>query len=228
MTNARQAQTKNSNRKPGAAGAAPPCDAGANALADYRPLQPLAGKCILCDLDGTLIYTDRANAAAYRRAIQEVAPGTRVLHDDPSQRITRANLRTIAPGLTDSQYERIVALKETYEPDYLALTIPNAQLVATLKTLGRCNRIVLTTHCSERRARLTLEHHGLAGLFSLLITAPPDGVASHADKYARAIAILGVDPTQVVVLDDDPTAIAGAAAAGVPTHHLFQIMWKPG
>jgi beta-phosphoglucomutase-like phosphatase (HAD superfamily) len=186
----------------------------------------LPGMTVLCDLDGTLVHTDLANNLAYAKAVEAVTRGSRTLSWKLGQRITRSNLRQVLPGLTEPEYQRIVSLKKAYERDFLGYTVPNAPLISLLRNVIPGVSIVLATHCSKRRAMLTLDYHGLTELFARIICVPVSPDDTTADKYRRVLADLSLDPQAVVVFEDDQTQIQGAAAAGVPTNQIFSIQWR--
>ncbi len=185
------------------------------------------GAWILCDLDGTLVHTDYANYLSYRKAVEVVTGGSRSLAYSPTRRVTRTNLRSLVPGLSEAEYERIVALKQRCEATYLPYTILHTALAAFLDEVSRTNPVVLATNCSERRARLTLAHHGLCHVFQRVLCSPSRVGTSDPAKHAIAIAALGLDPQTVVVFDDDPAALQEAAAVGVPSDYLIHIQWRP-
>jgi HAD superfamily hydrolase (TIGR01509 family) len=104
--------------------------------------------------------------------------------------------------------------------------------VDLLADLGRRGvPCALVTMSYERLARVVLEQLP-AETFGALVTG--DQVADgkpHPEAYLTAAARLGVDPTQCVAIEDSPTGIASAEAAGctvVAVPHNVPIEAAPG
>jgi HAD superfamily hydrolase (TIGR01509 family) len=90
-------------------------------------------------------------------------------------------------------------------------------------------------------ALVTMSYASLAGAF--VETLPPgtfgavvtgdlvDRGKPHPEPYLRAAELLGVDPARCVAIEDSPTGVASAEAAGVPTlavPHVVTVHPGPG
>jgi HAD superfamily hydrolase (TIGR01509 family) len=130
-----------------------------------------------------------------------------------------AGLEETVEGLMAEARERFAALVDT-----AVHTTPG--LIALLGHLERLGlpRAVATSSRRAYAERL-LRGHGLLGHFAFVLTAE-DVVVGKPDPaiYRLAATRFGVDPSEMLVLEDSPTGLAaakgaGAFAVGVPHEH---------
>jgi HAD superfamily hydrolase (TIGR01509 family) len=71
-----------------------------------------------------------------------------------------------------------------------------------------------------------------AGTFAAVVTGDEvDRPKPYPDPYLRAAALLGVEPSRCVAIEDSPTGVGSALAAGVPVlavEHLVPLLPLPG
>lgn len=176
---------------------------------------------VLWDMDGTLVDTEPAWMAA-EHALVAAHGGT--WSDEQARSLVGSALldaaaRIRAEGPVDLPPERIVELllDQVVEAVHGGVVWrPGArELLAELNALGvPC---VLVT-MSYRRLAEAVVRVLPPGSFTALVTG--DEVVRgkpHPEPYLRAAALVGAEPGECVALEDSPTGVASAVAAGVPT-----------
>jgi HAD superfamily hydrolase (TIGR01509 family) len=173
----------------------------------------------LFDLDGTLVDSSGAHAAAYRAALAEGAPA--LLDGFDYDRIrgldTRASLRAL--GVAEADLARLAARKQAAYREAVARgtvrAFPGAaELLAMLVSRGR--RLALVTSASRASALPAVASAGLDRFFATVVTGDevergkPDPAL-----YRRALAVVGVDAEEAVAIEDAESGVAAARAAGV-------------
>lgn len=123
-----------------------------------------------------------------------------------------AGVRMTVPDIIDHLTERVM---ETLVEHGSPLRPGAAELVAGLRAAGvRC---ALVTMSFRRMADLAIVPFG-ADAFEVIVTGD---VATRPkpfpDAYLQACAALGIDPADAVAIEDSPTGVRAAVAAGVPT-----------
>lgn len=147
------------------------------------------------DFDNTLVYTNRANNAAYNRALalEGLAP---ILSEG---RITRVTVKAAYPELTGEQLKRVIANKQAHFPK--EQTSVNGPLLAYVRSLGR-ERCLLWSSADQGRARALVEYYGLEPCFSTLYFSEKTHVVQELEKLAQRFSIKMRDLT--VYEDTDP------------------------
>lgn len=119
------------------------------------------------DLDNTLVETNIANNLSYMDAIKDV------LHEhfcfDPKRRFTRDKLLAFFPGVSQSQYDEIVKIKNKKFESHITETTLNNNLVKILKVLSSNNcETILLTQCHRDRAMSICLYYDIAKYFTEL------------------------------------------------------------
>ena len=117
------------------------------------------------------------------------------------------------PGRAD---ELALELLELVEPRLLedAVAFPGAAELV-LETKARYP-VAVASNTPARLLRGALECAGMASLFEVVVAA--DDVAEpkpSPDVYLRACELLAVEPSRSIALEDSPTGVAAARAAGM-------------
>ncbi|MEJ5946059.1 HAD family phosphatase [Pseudokineococcus basanitobsidens] len=188
-----------------------------------RPEEAGAGlpAAVLLDMDGTLVDTEPVWWAAERRLV-EAHGGTWT--DEQAMALVGNQLEVSAEVL---RREGGVDLGVRAIVEGLA-----AEVVLQLRRdpRWRPGALELLTSLRERGvplALVTMSWRPIAdalleqlppGTFDVVVTGDEcDRGKPHPEPYLRAAAGLGVDPGRCVAVEDSPTGVASAVAAGVPT-----------
>jgi HAD superfamily hydrolase (TIGR01509 family) len=173
-------------------------------------------RCIICDLDGTLVSTHEANYQAYRGALAECG---RDLGREAYARAfgLRAEelLDAVAPGLSDTEIAAVRRRKTALYRDRLSLVDPNRMLLGFLRAMKPALKLALASTASRVNAELVLGHVGALSLFDERVfgedvrRGKPD-----PECYLLCMARCGVEPAECLVFEDSEVGIRAAAAAG--------------
>lgn len=176
---------------------------------------------VLWDMDGTLVDTEDYWMSAEKALVEKF--GGSWTHEqaltlvgqglETSGRILQAaGVQMTVPDIIDHLTERVM---ETLVEHGSPLRPGAAALVAELRAAGvRC---ALVTMSFRRMADLAIVPFG-ADAFDVIVTGD---VATRPkpfpDAYLQACVALGIDPADAVAIEDSPTGVRAAVAAGVPT-----------
>jgi phosphoglycolate phosphatase len=177
---------------------------------------------VLFDIDGTLITTGGAGAAAWRLAFDElygipadIGKFTDAGMTDPEVgRVTFESVIGREP--TPRELEEVMAKRIDYLPRAVADSKTYEVLPGVEALLPRLvhdvYRLGLTTGGSEEAARIKLERAGLNKYFSFggYGSDSPD----RTELTKRAIERAGTEPARCLVVGDTPLDIVAARAAG--------------
>jgi phosphoglycolate phosphatase-like HAD superfamily hydrolase len=171
---------------------------------------------VLCDVDGTLIDSNGAHAAAWTQALIEHGITTSV-----------SDVRPLI-GMGGDKLLPAVAHVEEDSPRGVAMAKRKKELPGLRPTHGarslleywreRDVNLVVATSADDREMRAILEQAGLDGLFSAH-TSKDDAAESKPDPdiVRAALARAGARPESSVMIGDTPYDIEAAARAGVAT-----------
>ena len=169
------------------------------------------------DLDGTLVDTDAANAAAYGAALRRFGfGGLAGMHGRVSSNIVRK-----AAKLCDDEMNAVIRAKVAVYRRQLGRTRlgPAADALRfVLDNRNAFSKVVLLTDSVERRAYETLRHWSLNGCFDEIVCNGGKG-----DKYANYLRELDSDPAACVVWENEDGQIKSAIAAGVKMENIRKV-----
>ena len=174
-------------------------------------------KALLVDMDGTLVESAAANAAAYAEALSEWG-----IQVDPvalGPHIDGRSWRDFLPGLIGDRADvppaEVAARKRLLYPSFSHLLRLNQALVDLLRLLQGRLAIALVTTASSQAVEGIVSLYGLADLFDLVICGDHvDRAKPHPEAYVLAAQRLGVSPAQCLVVEDSEVGIAAARAFG--------------
>lgn len=185
------------------------------------PAAPALPDAVLWDMDGTLVDTEQYWMAAegalverfggtwtHEQALTLVGQGL----ETSATILQGAGVRMAAHEIVDHLTTEVMRALEEYGPP---LRPGAAELLDALRAAGvRC---ALVTMSLRRMAELVVE--GLPGGSFELIVSGDDATRPkpYPDAYLQASAALGVDPARTVAIEDSPTGVRAAVAAGIPT-----------
>jgi len=169
------------------------------------------------DLDGTLVDTDAANAAAYDVALQRFGfAGIAGMYGRVSSNIVRK-----AGKLCDDEMNAVIRAKVSVYRRQLGRTRlgPAADALRfVLHNRSAFSKVVLLTDSVERRAYETLRHWSLNGCFDEIVCNGGRG-----DKYANYFSSFDSDPAACVVWENEDRQIHAAIAAGVKNENIRKV-----
>jgi phosphoglycolate phosphatase len=183
---------------------------------------------IVFDVDGTLVDSQQGIVAAMTRTFE--ALGLAAPDADTTRRVVGLSLdeaigRLLPPDASPELIARGADLyKEAFiaerrRPDYHEPLYPNvAEMLHALDTPEVC--LGVATGKSRKGLDVTLDRHGLAGHFVTLQTADHGPGKPHPRMLRTAMADVGADPSETVLIGDtvfdmEMAGNAGTAALGV-------------
>ena len=176
---------------------------------------------VLCDLDGTLIESNHAIAAAFQHAWGHVMTSEPAAADEISRHIGKPlEVMAQALGLQLSAAELDVFLA-TYRGHFndhgAALTKVYPGVEKTLERLSELALGVVTTE-GQGPAEIVLSQLGLSRFFGQVQGMQPGLRAKpEPDTILAALRQLGSTPKQALMVGDTPADILAGRAAGVRT-----------
>ena len=190
-------------------------------MPDQAPVAPARSrlKAVLFDVDGTLIDSNDAHAAAWVDAFAE--QGHTVPFRTARSQIGKGGDHLVPALLPGATPEQVEALGDANTRIYLARYAAEVTafpaicaLFARLRSDGI--RVVLATSAGKEEVDAALRVIGCTALIDRIVGA--DDVASSKpdpDIFAAALRKAGVSPDEAVVIGDTPYDMEAAAKAGV-------------
>lgn len=171
---------------------------------------------IICDLDGTLIHTDKANWYAYRKALNYIA-GRDLLDYKVFGRATR---ETIAHSgafkdLSCGIVAEVVKYKQQCFEQYLCRTVAEMRLVELVRELYQAGyNMILATGAEKSRAELLLEHLQISDCFDTKVFK--ETIGDSRNKFDYIIQHYCEDKNRVFVIENEYQERKKAIDCGIP------------
>lgn len=176
---------------------------------------------ILFDLDGTVVDSDPIHYQVW----EEILKGFDITIDDKfyktriSGKINPEIVKDILPQLTPDQGEKLAAAKEVIFRQLAENLQPLAgfaELIAWTQKHGLKRGLV--TNAPRLNADFMLDTLGIREVFHTIVLAH-DCVAGKPSPipYQVALQNLGITPDEAIALEDSPSGIRAAVAAGITT-----------
>lgn len=178
---------------------------------------------LLFDMDGTLVDTDFANFLSYKNAIKLVIDHEEKIQYNFNKRFNRSTLKSILPKLNESEFEKIIEIKEKNYKDYLIHTKLNKTIADILLQYSKSNSTILVTNCREDRALATLDYYNLTDKFSKLLFRQISSSGERINKYKNAISSLNLATQSVMVFENENKEIEDAIMAGIPINNILSL-----
>lgn len=175
-------------------------------------------KVAMIDLDGTLVFTNQANNLAYQKAVELVTNTNFPLTN--SKRITKDVIKSTFKGISQSDFSRIVELKNKLYKSFLNKTKvcqPMLKIIKMLKDNGM--KISLVSNANFQRAISTLEFHNLISYFDDVFCKEKD----QQTKFDSVFCGLKVAPNQILVFDNEIKQLNIAKKYNIPSTNLFKM-----
>jgi beta-phosphoglucomutase-like phosphatase (HAD superfamily) len=179
-------------------------------------------RCFIFDLDGTLVFNEKANLLAYQAAFETV--GLELTENDFSahfrngggiEDIFRDYTRRYGLVHDPKLLKTIRELKIKEYADRVHLIEQNATTIGLLQALAPHHHIALATTASEKNARTVLNTFKLERFFDYMVFAE-DVQAKKPDPecHFKIAKHFGVEPKECIIFEDSPSGIEAAEAFG--------------
>jgi beta-phosphoglucomutase-like phosphatase (HAD superfamily) len=173
-------------------------------------------KAIFVDLDGTLVNSHAANITAYTTAIAEtgILFDTHLLEQTVGRLAWPEMLARVLPGRTEL-YAAIIMRKREIYAGLLDMVAVNNMLFEFLCAFHNRVPIGLVTSASRISVDSIMRAKSLDSFFSIIVTS--DDVEKRKpdpEPYRLAGALLGVEPSDCLIIEDSDEGVAAAKAFG--------------
>jgi beta-phosphoglucomutase len=178
---------------------------------------------IVFDMDGVLWHSSAIHAQAYRAVLAEAKlemPDYMTIAGRRTDEVMRDLLATQRPAQPETDCTTVAALTEAKQATARQLLRDNPPIamdcVAVLGTLAQSRDLALASSASAGTIGLFLDMSGTRSLFKAVVsgkevtTGKPDPAI-----YVTALQRLHCDPSVAAVVEDAPSGIQAARAAGV-------------
>ena len=177
-------------------------------------------KAILFDMDGVILDSEPLHTAAFQTTLME--HGKELSDDGYKQHFAG---KTDKAGFEDyfdfiNETVDIPLIMDQKTKIYLQLAADRLQgypgMVALIKELSQTTQLALVTGSLRVEAEVALKALGITDCFEVTVTANDiEHSKPHPEGYLKAAALLGVDKEECVIVEDSPSGIMAALAAGI-------------
>ncbi len=176
-------------------------------------------RAIIFDLDGVIADSHALHERAWRDLISETGrtPTAELSKIVREGRTRKDILKTLFPGYSSEELVSLGARKDTLYEENSSCLRPVAGVLEWIQELDREGfSLAVATSASRQRAVSALRQFGIERVFEAIITAS-DIAAGKPDPalFLAAASALGVEPSQMLVIEDSEAGLAGAKAAGM-------------
>jgi beta-phosphoglucomutase len=186
-------------------------------------------KCFIFDLDGTLVFNERANFLAYQAAFKSV--GLELNEEDFAHHFKAGgHIKAIYAdyvkkhGLPEDneQLETIKSAKVKEYADRFHLIEQNQGIIALLTSLSKHYHTALATTAKKVNGQGVLEHFGLTKYFDFMVFGDEVGKRKpDPECYQKVAQHFGVQPQECLIFEDSSKGFAAAEAFGA---HVCKVM----
>ena len=172
---------------------------------------------LLIDLDGTLVETQVANLKSYNFALQEYGlKFTAKEYQATNGLDSKEFLVKSFPRLTENDIIQIRQIKASVYPNYLHETRVNEPLLSLIKNSLSNKKIGLVTTAKRKNVHEILKYHKIEEIFNVIITGDDVTCSKpNPEPYLKALKMIGLQASEVIVFEDSETGCESAIAAGL-------------
>jgi HAD superfamily hydrolase (TIGR01509 family) len=169
------------------------------------------------DLDGTLIYTEKALVLAYTKTFENM----NIKIDDLSFLKHGLAFNQICQKIGVNETDKIIKLRELKDKFYfenLSLTKVNLPIFDLIQSVSRSGKIAIVTNARRISAQTLLEWHNLTEYIDYLITS--DDVKNSKpdpEPYLELLRRSGFEANRVVAIEDSEIGKISALKANILT-----------
>ncbi|MCE9668796.1 HAD family phosphatase [Myxococcus stipitatus] len=174
-------------------------------------------RCMLFDMDGTLLFTEEANFVSYRRAFADAGfTLERAAYQRAFGLRFDAMVREVGARLSPEDAARVKEAKARYYPESFDQVRPNLPLIGLLRSVRGHHTTGLVTTAATPNARALLRHFDLTHLFDITVFGEDvERPKPDPEGYLKAARLAGIAPSDCLAFEDSPSGIAAAEAAGI-------------
>jgi HAD superfamily hydrolase (TIGR01509 family) len=181
----------------------------------------MAIKVVLFDLDGVIIDAKKIHFNALNDAIFIFDSKCIISYEEHLQKYDglktdqKLKILTKTKGLSESLYKDIWNKKQELTIKYLNELVPNPELIKTLERLKSENfKIACCTNSIRDTVMFSLEKMNIKHYFDLIISNQDVKNSKPSPEiYLKAILEFGVNPAEVLVVEDSPHGLQAAYLA---------------
>jgi beta-phosphoglucomutase len=168
------------------------------------------------DLDGTLLFTEKANFLAYNSALGEF--GKQIKRQEfglINGRDSREFLSKIFPDLSENYIHEIRVLKQTRYSQYFSEVARNEYLIELIKANPE-KTISLVTNGKSKNTFEIIKYFDLEKLFNYVITGDDVSIGKPDSAiYLKALQVNGIESFKALAFEDSPEGVISARGAGI-------------
>lgn len=174
-------------------------------------------KAVIFDLDGTLLFTKKANYFSYKQAFK--------LFDvdlTENQYNKHFGLRfdglaeNVAPHLNATELDKIRTAKAEFYKDNYHLIKPNNNLISFLRFCSSNMISCLCTTASRRNVEPLIKYFELHNCFDMVVCGEDvENAKPHPDCFKKVMLDLDLKKHECLIFEDSSKGIAAATKAGV-------------
>jgi beta-phosphoglucomutase-like phosphatase (HAD superfamily) len=125
-------------------------------------------------------------------------------------------------GLTIEQYTEIIKAKEQFYKSNVSYVKINTCLLRILNETATSHKSYIVTNATKDRATYTLNYIGVENKFEKVISIEDDQ-ENLGNKYLLAISKINVDPSSILVFENEDIEIANAIEAGILKSNIVKV-----
>jgi HAD superfamily hydrolase (TIGR01509 family) len=178
-------------------------------------------KAILFDMDGVIVDSEPLHVAAFQATLQQYG---RALSED--QYLQHFAGRTDEAGFQRyfdfiGETVELPVIMDQKAKAYLALAadqlMPYPGVIEVIRKLAEQQTpLALVTGSLRTEAEVTLKTFEITDYFSTIVAAEDTRHGKpNPEGYLKAAETLGIDPVECIVVEDSPSGVAAAKAAGM-------------
>lgn len=179
-------------------------------------------RAVIFDFDGVLVDSETVQLEAWRKAARELGLSEESL--DITRTAGRMDRHIVGELFPEPQAQACLKRKweiqDEMENAGLLKPVPGA--IELVQRLAKSHKLGIASSTWPIKIQRWLEKSELIGLFAAVVACGDQIACKPApDCYQRALQMLGVKASEACAIEDSPTGLAAAKAAGIFTIQLL-------